>query len=142
MLITCENITKSYTDKILLDNQTITVGANDKIGIISQNDDTVKVLKAMGMLKKQCKSVIIIGASKIAFYLANILSIKGVNVKIIDKNPQKCENISTLSLRSVSVIIGEGMSQETLQEEGITSCDAFISLTNNDEQNILMNDEN
>ena len=34
MLITCENITKAYTDKILLDNQTITVGANDKIGII------------------------------------------------------------------------------------------------------------
>ena len=37
MLITCENITKSYTDKILLDNQTITVGANDKIGIIGVN---------------------------------------------------------------------------------------------------------
>ena len=37
MLITCENITKAYTDKILLDNQTITVGANDKIGIIGVN---------------------------------------------------------------------------------------------------------
>ena len=34
MLITCENISKSYTDKILLDNQTITISDNDKIGII------------------------------------------------------------------------------------------------------------
>ena len=37
MLITCENITKSYTDKILLDNQTLTVSSNDKIGIIGVN---------------------------------------------------------------------------------------------------------
>lgn len=125
-------------EKTFIPNGLTTLQASDKIGIISQNDDTEKILKAMGMLKKQCKSVIIIGASKVAFYLANILAEKGVNVKIIDKNPQKCENISNLLPSSVSVIIGEGMSQETLQEEGITSCDAFISLTNNDEQNILM----
>lgn len=37
MLITCENISKSYTDKVLLDKQTITVSANDKIGIIGVN---------------------------------------------------------------------------------------------------------
>ena len=37
MLITCENISKSYTDKILLDNQTITISDNDKIGIIGVN---------------------------------------------------------------------------------------------------------
>lgn len=37
MLITCENISKSYTDKVLLDNQTITVSSTDKIGIIGVN---------------------------------------------------------------------------------------------------------
>ena len=37
MLISLENISKSYTDKILLDNQTLTVSSNDKIGIIGVN---------------------------------------------------------------------------------------------------------
>ena len=37
MLITCENISKAYTDKVLLDNQTLTISANEKIGIIGVN---------------------------------------------------------------------------------------------------------
>ncbi len=125
-------------EKAFIPNGLTVLEPNDKIGIISQIDDAVKILKAMGMQKKQCKSVIIVGASKIAFYLANILVENNVNVKIIDKKPQKCELISDLLPSSVSVVIGEGMNHETLQEEGITSCDAFISLTNHDEQNILM----
>lgn len=53
MLITCENITKSYTDKILLDNQTITVGANDKIGIIGVNGcGKSTLLKIMAKLEE------------------------------------------------------------------------------------------
>lgn len=53
MLITCENITKTYTDKILLDNQTITVGANDKIGIIGVNGcGKSTLLKIMAKLEE------------------------------------------------------------------------------------------
>lgn len=37
MIISCENITKSYTDKLLINNQTIYVNDNDKIGIIGRN---------------------------------------------------------------------------------------------------------
>ena len=48
MLITCENITKSYTDKILLDNQTLTVSSNDKIGInikyvLAMDDNSIEL---------------------------------------------------------------------------------------------------
>lgn len=37
MLITCENISKSYTDKVLIDNQSLVIDKYDKIGIIGVN---------------------------------------------------------------------------------------------------------
>ena len=53
MILSCENITKSYTDRVLINNQTITVGDNDKIGIIGTNGcGKSTLLKIMAKLEE------------------------------------------------------------------------------------------
>jgi trk system potassium uptake protein TrkA len=78
----------------------------------------------------------IIGASRITYYLAKRLISDGITVKIVDKDAERCSEFSNLLPQAI-MIHGDGMDQEVLLEEGIHSTDAFITLTGTDEENIL-----
>ncbi len=110
--------------------------SGDKIGITAPLPEMSKLLKMLGVLKKKAKHTMILGGSKIAFYLAFLINRSGSYAKIIDKNKARCEELAGL-LPSSSIIYGDGMQQELLLEEGIESSDAFVSLTGFDEENIL-----
>lgn len=79
----------------------------------------------------------IIGGGEIAYYLANQLSEYGIDVKIIEQNPERCEELCRL-LPKVNVINGDGTDRELLTEEGIEKADSFVSLTNIDEENMIL----
>lgn len=79
----------------------------------------------------------IVGASKMCYYLASELLHMGMSVKIIDQNESRCAQISELLPRAL-VIVGDGTDGELLAEEGIDDTDAFVALTGIDEANILM----
>jgi trk system potassium uptake protein TrkA len=91
----------------------------------------------MSAKRKQARKVMILGGSRVAYYLAKRLLAAGTNVKIIDKDREVCEQLCEL-LPEATVICGDGTQQELLLEEGLQSMDAFVSLTGLDEQNILL----
>ncbi len=108
----------------------------DRIGITAKQAEILKLLKELNLMQKQAKSVMILGGSRTAFYLAKRLLAAGNEVKIIERDRARCEEISEL-LDDVSVIYGDGTQQEILEEEGISDVDAFVALTGIDEENIL-----
>ena len=79
----------------------------------------------------------IIGGSTTAYYLAKQLLTMGIDVKIIDKNRERCEELSDL-LPKATIICGEGTDQDVLMEEGVNWMDSFVTLTDVDEENILL----
>lgn len=109
----------------------------DKIGLIASHTEVQKLLKLLGALRRQAKNIMILGGSKTAYYLAKMCCSTGMNVKIIEKNQKRCEELSIL-LPKAMIICGDGAQQELLLEEGITSQDAFVSLTGMDEENIII----
>jgi len=109
----------------------------DRIGVTAPHDEMQKFFRATGFLQKQAKSVIILGGSRISYYLAEMLIEIGVSVKIIDKDERICEELGD-ALPQAVVIYGDGSEQELLVEEGIKDADAFIALTGSDEINILV----
>jgi len=88
------------------------------------------------MAQKLPRSVMLLGASRTTYYLAKLLLSAGVSVKIVDRDPKRCAEYAT-ALPNAVVIMGDGMQQEVLMEEGIDSTDAYVALTGTDEQNIL-----
>ena len=60
-----------------------------------------------------------------------------MQVKIIERNEERCEELSDFFPRA-TVIHGDATDHELLLEEGIHSADAFIAITNMDEENIIM----
>ncbi|MBR6737384.1 MAG: Trk system potassium transporter TrkA [Clostridia bacterium] len=118
-------------------NGSFVLQSGDKVGVLTLRSELHKLAKAFGIEKKPAKSVIIVGASKIAYYLSTLLLHAKTSVKLIDKNPEKCLEFAE-KLAGATIVNGDGMSQELLLEEGVLSADAFLSLTNKDEENVLM----
>lgn len=123
--------------EILIPSGDFTLQAGDKIYVTAGPEELSQFFRHLGMFRNQASSVMIVGASKIAYYLAKELLHMGMSVKIIDQSEERCVQMSEL-LPKALVIMGDGTDYELLQEEGIEQTDAFVALTGMDEANILM----
>lgn len=124
-------------DEVYIPGGRFVLKSGDKIGLTSSTAELQKFLKMLGMGKKSAKSVMILGASRISYYLAKRLISGGSRVVVIDKNEKVCQEFAE-KLPDAVVICGDGAEQELLLEEGIESIDAFVALTGMDELNILI----
>ena len=79
----------------------------------------------------------LLGGGKVSFYLAQRLIKSGANVKIIERNEQRCNLLSSM-LHDAMIIHGDCMDQELLLSEGIESADGVAALMDYDEENILI----
>ena len=111
--------------------------AGDKIYLTSSPDQLSQFFRHLGVFRNRASSVMIVGASKICYYLASELLGMGMSVKIIDQSEQRCVQMSE-RLPGALVIVGDGTDSELLHEEGIEQTDAFVAITGIDEANILM----
>lgn len=116
---------------------TFTLKTGDRIGIMAAHSEIEKLLRQMGLMQKQVKNAIIVGAGRIAYYLAKMLIKSGTSVKVIDHNLEKCDILSEAVPEAV-VIQGDATKQEILLEEGIPTTGALAALTEIDEVNILL----
>ena len=146
--MTIEQMRKKYDYKFLVcvvqrgDSVSIPDGnfvlrSGDKLAFTADPIEAQRLLKHLGILQKQSKKVMIVGASRTAYYLSMMLLGIGCSVKVIDSNMEKCEKFSEL-LNKVDVVCGDAAKEEVLLEEGLSSMDAFVSLTGMDEENILL----
>jgi trk system potassium uptake protein TrkA len=82
------------------------------------------------------RNVMIIGGGKLSVRADWALP-DYMNVKIVEPDMDRCEQLGKLLKSKTLVINGEGHDMELLNDEGFENLDAFISLTSNDEENIL-----
>ena len=124
-------------EEVYIPDGHFTLEANDIIALTAAPTEIQKLLKEIGIMQKGARNIIILGASKTAYYLAEMLIKSGNSVKIIELNQKRCEEFAA-ALPGVVMINGDGASRELLLEEGIRNADAFVSLTGMDEENILI----
>lgn len=111
--------------------------AGDMVGITATPDEFQKLLKAMGVVRKQARQVMLLGGSRTTYYLAKMLLASGMDVRIIEQNRELCDELSEALPKAV-IIHGDGAHQELMMEEGLAHMDAFVALTGMDEENILL----
>ena len=77
------------------------------------------------------------GGGTIGYYLAKRLLELRINVKIIDKNPVRCEELSEL-LPKAMIICGDATEKRVLLPQSVEQMDAVCCLMHQDEANILL----
>lgn len=110
---------------------------DDKITVAAQTIDLVTLIKNLKIRNYKINEVIIIGGSNIAVYLSELLIESDVEVKIIEKDYNRCLLLADLVPEAL-IIHGDGSVKETLSSEGLQKTDALITLTNIDEENIIL----
>lgn len=124
-------------EEVYIPDGNFVLKCGDHICLTANFTEIQKLLKVLGIAKKQSKSVMILGATTTSYYLAKMLLRAGSEVTIIDKDIDRCNQFAE-ELPGAVIINGNGAEQEVLLEEGIRSVDAFVSLTGIDEENILI----
>lgn len=109
---------------------------DDLIYFIAQPQNVSKIMSYLGHSGGSVKRVMIDGGGPIGLTLAKNLESDGVSVKIVENDPQRCSLLIRNLDKSV-VLNGLATDQDLLIQENIKSMDAFVSVTNDDENNIL-----
>ena len=111
--------------------------AGDKLYMIGRPDSLDQFFRLLGRYTPKVKQVFLVGGGKVSMYLADILDRMGIRLKILELDEERCRLISERFPR-VTVIHGDGTDSELLDSENLTACDAFVALTDRDEDNLII----
>ncbi len=124
-------------EEVIIPSGNFTIEAGDRIHFTSDASVLREFLSEIRILNVPLKNIMIVGGSKVGYYLADELSKKKYKVKLIEGNKATAEELAE-SLPKVTVIYGNGTQHDLLLEEGIEAMDAFVALTDVDEENMVV----
>ena len=109
----------------------------DRIFVTAPTANLTVLLKNLGIITRKVRKVMLCGGDRVCYYLASLLEKDGISVKILEKDYDRCVELSQL-LSKTAVIHADCSSQATLEDQGISNCDALVTLTGVDETNMVV----
>ena len=123
-------------EEVIIPSGEFTIQEGDKICFTANAKDLRDFLTEANIIKSPLKNIMIVGGTKAAYYLADKLSQKRYNIKLIEENSAIADELAD-KLPRVVVVNSSGLRHDVLVEEGIEAMDAFIAITDDDENNII-----
>ena len=108
----------------------------DQVYFITNHKGLTELYDLLGTEKQNIENIMILGAGRIGSKLARDLSSEGLNVKIIEIDKEKANNLAE-ELNNVMMLNVDGRNVDLLVEENLENMDAFIATTGNSETNIM-----
>ena len=124
-------------DEVFIPNGASLIAVGDRVSIAGTPSGVHQFFKLLGRQTHRIRSAFIIGGGKIAFYLLIQLERLGMSCKVVERGAERCRELAEEFPRSL-IIHGDGTDPELLTEERMASSDAFIALTNRDEDNLII----
>ncbi|MBQ1371897.1 MAG: Trk system potassium transporter TrkA [Oscillospiraceae bacterium] len=124
-------------NEVVIPRGNFVLQSGDRIGITADRSELWKLLKQTGLARRQSKKIMLVGGSRIAYYLSKRLQSSGSKVVLIEVDKTRSEQLHG-TLPNAQVFHADGTDQERLLEFGLLNQDAFVSLTGMDEENLLL----
>lgn len=109
----------------------------DTVYFITTDETLPETLAMFDKSEEDLKRVLIVGGGRIGYRLAKRLEEKSIQTKIIEKNPERC-SILAEDLNKAVVLCADGSDQNILTAENIQGMNAVVTLTNDEETNMLV----
>lgn len=109
----------------------------DRVFVTAPTNVLTTLLKNLGVITHKVKRVILCGGGRVSYYLAQSLLKNGIGVQIVEQDYDRCLLLANM-LPQASVIHGDATREIVLDNEGISDCDALVTLTGVDEMNIII----
>ena len=109
----------------------------DRIFVTAPTQNLTTLLRNLGIITRRVRRVILCGGGRVSFYLASMLEKAGISVHLIEQNPTRCQELAS-QLPDATIIQGDSSDQSLLDSEGLAEADAMVTLTGQDELNMIM----
>jgi trk system potassium uptake protein TrkA len=112
----------------------------DEVFVLAASRHIRAVMGELRRMDKPVRRIMLAGGGNIGLRLARALAageIGGFNIKLIEFNKRRCEYLASQLPSDVLVLNGDATDEDLLADEGVAECDLFVSLTNDDENNIM-----
>ena len=123
-------------DELIIPTGRDVIRGGDIVYFVCATQDQDDVLECFGVKSSPVRKVLIVGGGNIGTRLAKALDNKYYHTRIVDPDLGVCERLSG-DLDRVIVLQGDGTDQGLLQEENVGEMDMVISVTGDEEMNIL-----
>ena len=123
--------------EVTIPNGSFVPQVGDKLYLIGRPTSLDQFFRLLGRYSPKVKTVFIVGGGKISVYLTAILEKMKMRVKIVELSEKRCRLVSEMMPRT-TVICGDGTDQELLESERMSAADAFVALTDRDEDNLIL----
>lgn len=108
----------------------------DEVFVLAATRDIRRVLDALRRRDPPVRRVMIAGGGRVGLRLARQLT-RDCRVKIVEQDAARCEYLTTQLPSHVLVLHGDSTDEDLLGDENVGECDLFLSLTSDDEDNIM-----
>ncbi|WP_345992814.1 NAD-binding protein [Sulfurimonas sp. HSL-1716] len=105
--------------------------------VFSEVVDSIREKVCNKVEKQSLKNCIIYGANQLGIEISKVLAKKGLNVKLVDKSLENCQNANTILKNSIEVIKSNYNNLDAVLDNFTGEIDVFIASTNDDEFNII-----
>lgn len=122
--------------KVIIPDGEFIIHAGDTLYVVADMVTIHHYFHVLGKSELRIRNVMMLGGGRISYYLARFLVPMGIHVNMIEINPEKASALSE-SLPHVDVLLGDGTDQDLLEQEGLSTMDAFIALCDRDEENLM-----
>lgn len=114
-----------------------TLKAGDELAVAVDTSESSRIINTLSRDRKFSQSVMIAGGGKIGSRLAESLAVLGFNVRVIEKNKERCEFLAATLPEEVLVLNGNATDEALLVSENIKEMGTWIAITDDDEENIM-----
>lgn len=122
--------------RVIIPTGDFIIQAGDRVHVAGDMVTITAYFQYLGKNSLRIRRVMLLGGGRISYYLAKMLVPMGIRVSMIEINERKANHLSEL-LPEVNVIYGDGTDQELLDQEGLRDMDAFVTLSDRDEENLM-----
>ena len=122
--------------EVHIPNGNFIIHPEDRVFVAADMVTITEYFRALGKHSLKVRNVMLLGGGRISYYLARLLTPMGIRVSMTEIDEKKAEFLSE-ELPDVNVIFGDGTDQELLDQEGLNQMDAFVALSNRDEENLM-----
>jgi trk system potassium uptake protein TrkA len=125
-------------DKVIVPSSNDQMMPDDEVYFVVDNKHLERAMMAFGVEREQAHRIIIFGGGDIGLFLAEGLEQdSSISCKIIERDKTRAEEIASVLSSDTTVISGDVLDIDILNEAGIDSTETVIAVTNDDEANLL-----
>ena len=124
-------------EEVLIPDGSFVPQVGDKLYLIGAPLGLHGFFELMGRYAPKIRNVFVVGGGRITFYLAALMERMNMKVTIVERKEERCRQLSEL-LPHTLVLNGDGPDQELLESENMAANDAFVALTDRDEDNLII----